>query len=142
MRAMQVTQVAEPFKAILDRAARCEFPVTELRDRLSALDRFKFQMLDFYRDYDVIVCPVATGPASSYEKSLAAKEGFNLANDLTYNLPYNITGWPAAVVRCGTSKEGLPLGVQVIAKSWRDDVALAVAARLEALFGGWEAPHL
>ena len=142
MRAMQVTQVAEPFKAILDRAARCEFSVTELRDRLSALDRFKFQMLDFYRDYDVIVCPVATGPASSYEKTLAAKEGFNLANDLTYNLPYNITGWPAAVVRCGTSKEGLPLGVQVIAKSWRDDVALAVAARLEALFGGWEAPHL
>ena len=80
MRAMQVTQVAEPFKAILDRAARCEFSVTELRDRLSALDRFKFQMLDFYRDYDVIICPVATGPASSYEKTLAAKEGFNLAN--------------------------------------------------------------
>jgi hypothetical protein len=50
MRAMQVTQVAEPFKAILDRAARCEFSVTELRDRLSALDRFKFQMLDFYRE--------------------------------------------------------------------------------------------
>jgi amidase len=43
MRAMQVTQVAEPFKAILDRAARCEFSVTELRDRLSALDRFKFR---------------------------------------------------------------------------------------------------
>jgi hypothetical protein len=81
MRAMQVTQVAEPFKAILDRAARCEFSVTELRDRLSALDRFKLQMLDFYRDYDVIICPVATGPASSYEKTLAAKEGFNLAND-------------------------------------------------------------
>jgi amidase len=85
MRAMQVTKVAEPFQAILDRAAVCEFSVTELRGRLSALDRFKFQMLDFYRDYDVIICPVATGPASSYEKALAAKEGFNLANDLTYN---------------------------------------------------------
>ena len=136
---MQVTKVAEPFKAILDRAAVCEFSVTELRDRLSALDRFKFQMLDFYRDYDVIICPVATGPASPYENALAAKEGYNLANDLTYNLPYNITGWPAAVVRCGTSKEGLPL---VVGKSWRDDIALAVAARLEALFGGWQAPRL
>ena len=99
-------------------------------------------MLDFYRDYDVIVCPVATGPATHTKSRWRRKRQHDLANDLTYNLPYNITGWPAAVVRCGTSKEGLPLGVQVIAKSWRDDVALAVAARLEALFGGWEAPHL
>ena len=142
MRAMEVSEVAAPFQAILDRAEQCEFSVTELRDRLSALDRFKFQMLDFYADYDVIICPVATGPASLYEKAVATKEGFDLANDLTYNLPYNITGWPAAVVRCGTSKEGLPLGVQIVAKSWRDDIALAVAKQLEQMFGGWQAPPL
>jgi amidase len=142
MRAMEVSEVAAPFQAILDRAEHCEFSVTELRDRLSALDRFKFQMLDFYADYDVIICPVATGPASLYEKALATKEGFDLANDLTYNLPYNITGWPATVVRCGTSKEGLPLGVQIVAKSWRDDIALAVAKQLEQMFGGWQAPPL
>jgi amidase len=142
MRTMGVNRVDAPFQAILDRAEQCEFSVTELRDRLSALDRFKFQMLDFYADYDVIICPVATGPASLYEKALAAEEGFDLANDLTYNLPYNITGWPAAVVRCGTSREGLPLGVQMVAKSWRDDIALAVASKLEQMFGGWQPPHL
>jgi amidase len=142
MRSMQVTQVAGPFQAILDRAEQCEFSVTDLRDRLSSLDRFKFQMLKFYQDYDVIICPVAAAPAGLCEKGLAAKEGFDLANDLTYNLPYNITGWPAAVVRCGTSREGLPLGVQIIAKSWRDDIALAVAGRLEQIFGGWQAPLL
>jgi amidase len=142
MQVMHVTQVAGPFQAILDRAARCEFSVTEFRYRLLALDGFKFQMMDFYRDYDVIICPVATGPASFYEKELAAKEGFDMANDLTYNLPYNIMGWPAAVVRCGTSKEGLPLGVQIVAKSWRDDIALAVARRLEEIFGGWQTPPL
>jgi amidase len=42
----------------------------------------------------------------------------------------------------GTSKEELPLGVQVVATSWRDDIALAVAAQLEVLFGGWQAPRL
>ena len=63
-------------------------------------------MLDFYRNYDVIICPVATGLASSYEKTLAAKEGFNLANDLIYNLPYNKTGRPAAVVRCCQNGRG------------------------------------
>lgn len=142
MQEMQVTEVAAPFQAILDRAKVCKFSVTELRRRLVALDQFKFFMMDFMRDYDVIICPVATTPANLYEEKKALTQGFDLAYDLTYNLPYNITGWPAAVVRCGTSKEGLPIGVQVIAKSWRDDIALAVAKQLEILFGGWQAPSI
>ena len=49
-----------------------------------------------------------------------------------YTLAHNLTGWPAAVVRAGTSPEGLPIGVQVVAPPWREDVALAVAGALEA----------
>ncbi len=55
-------------------------------------------------------------------------------------MAYNLTGWPAAVVRAGTSPEGLPVGVQIAAKPWRDDVALAVAAVIEKGFGGWQPP--
>ncbi|MCL9685078.1 amidase [Legionella maioricensis] len=142
MQRMQVTKVAAPFQAILDRAKACEFSVTELRQRIVAMEQFKYSMMDFMRHYDVIICPAATTPANLYENKIAATEGFDLAYDLTYNLPYNITGWPAAVVRCGTSKEGLPIGVQVVAKAWRDDIALAVAKRLEELFGGWRASSL
>ncbi len=142
MQQMQVTKVAAPFQAILDRATTCEFSVTELRRRVVAMDQFKYAMMDFMRHYDVIICPAATTPANLYENKITTTEGFDLAYDLTYNLPYNITGWPAAVVRCGTSKEGLPIGVQVVAKAWRDDIALAVAKRLEGLFGGWQASPL
>jgi amidase len=53
---------------------------------------------------------------------------------------YNLTGWPSAVVRAGTSEEGLPIGVQVVARPWREDVALAVAKRIEEALGGWQAP--
>lgn len=155
MKKMHITKVAPPFQAILDRAQQCEFSVTELRNRLIALDQFKFTMMDFMRDYDVIICPVATGPAGFYpaglnngnnisqdEKTAVPAEKLDLAYDLTYNLPYNITGWPAVVVRCGTSAEGLPIGVQIIAKAWREDIALAVAKYLEETFGGWQAPKL
>jgi amidase len=31
----------------------------------------------------------------------------------------------------------MPIGVQVVARPWRDDVALAVAAHLEQALGGW-----
>jgi len=44
------------------------------------------------------------------------------------------------VVRCGVSADGLPIAVQVVARPWREDVALAVALHLEEAFGGWACP--
>jgi amidase len=57
-------------------------------------------------------------------------------------MTYNLTGWPGAVVRAGTSPEGLPIGVQVVARPWREDVALAVAQFLEGALGGFQPPGL
>ena len=37
---------------------------------------------------------------------------------------------------------GLPIGVQIVARPWREDVALAVAKHLETVLGGWERPSL
>ena len=46
-------------------------------------------------------------------------------------MTHNLTGWPAQpVVRCGTSYDGLPIGVQIAAAPWREDVALGIAAHL------------
>ncbi len=59
-----------------------------------------------------------------------------------YTLPCSLTGWPCVVVRAGTSPEGLPIGVQIVARPWREDVALAVAQRIESALGGWQRPPL
>ena len=40
----------------------------------------------------------------------------------------------------GTSADGLPIGVQVVARPWQDATALAVAGHLEKVFGGWQPP--
>jgi amidase len=50
----------------------------------------------------------------------------------SYTYTYNLTGWPGAVVRAGTSPEGLPIGVQIVARPGREDVALAVAKIVES----------
>ena len=60
----------------------------------------------------------------------------------TYTFTYNLTGWPGAVVRAGTSPEGLPIGVQIVARPGREDVALAIAKRVESDFGGYQRPDL
>jgi len=41
-------------------------------------------------------------------------------------------------VRAGTSSGGLPIGVQVIAAPWREDLVLAALSRIEAALGGWK----
>ena len=138
MESFKVEKPGRTFQELLNRAKQCEFSVTEMRNRLFLLDQFKIAMMNFMRNYDVIICPVTSTPAKHHETVFTFKEGL----DLSYNLPYNVAGWPAVTVRCGTSKEGLPIGVQIIAKPWRDDVALAVAKRLEEIFGGWQQPTL
>ena len=100
------------------------------------LDRYEAEMFAFLRNYDAILCPVYTQPALPHGASIIDRNfrGFS------HTMAYNLTGWPAAVVRCGESSSGLPIGVQIVAKPWREDVALAVACALEKAFGGWKAP--
>jgi amidase len=103
---------------------------------LEDVDSFRSAMLIFMGQYDVILCPVCAFPAPPHGTTLSEerRKGFS------YTGAYNLTGWPGAVVRVGTSPEGLPIGVQVVARPWREDVALAVAQHLETVFGGWQRP--
>lgn len=102
------------------------------------LDMFRSIMLSFLQNYDVIICPVNATPAVPH--------GATLEDDslpaFSYTMSYNLTGWPAAVVRGGTSPEGLPIGVQIVARPWREDVALAVARNIETHLGGWQRPSI
>ncbi len=93
-------------------------------------------MLSFFDFYDAIVCPPCAFPAPQHGATL--KEDLDAA--FSYSEVYNYVGWPAVVVRGGTSDEGLPIGVQIVARPWREDVALAIAYRLEKELGGWRPP--
>jgi amidase len=99
---------------------------------------FRNTMLNFLEAYDVILCPVCAFPAIPHGTS----DDPDKVHGFTYTKTYNLTGWPAVVVRVGTTADGLPLGVQVVARPWREDVALAVALYLEGVSGGWQAPPL
>jgi amidase len=68
------------------------------------------------------------------------RNGLVEIRDLSHMMVHNLMGWPAEVVRCGTSTDGLPIGVKVVARPWEDATALAVAGYLEKVFGGWRPP--
>jgi len=99
-------------------------------------DAFRRSLLSFIERFDVIVCPVCSFPGMVHGSTYDRLPAFS------YTMTYNLTGWPAAVVRGGSSREGLPIGVQIVARPWREDVALAVAAVIEKMMGGFERPPL
>jgi amidase len=104
----------------------------------AALDGYRAEMTAFFRNYDAILCPVYAQPALPHGTSID-DENFR---GFSYTMAYNAAGWPAAVVRCGETDGGLPVSVQVIAHPFREDIALAIAQRLEEAFGGWRPPPI
>lgn len=118
------------------RSIESETTGQEFGRRLREMDLFRSQMLGFMANYDVIICPVNANVAIPHDTQGQHFPGFS------YAATYNLTGWPAAVVRAGTSPEGLPIGVQIVANPWREDVALKVAQFVEQTFGGWQKPQV
>lgn len=104
------------------------------------MDAIKSEQLAWLENYDLIICPASQrAPIPlDFEQPLEDR------SKASYTSQYNTTGWPAGVVRAGTSKDapGLPLGIQVVAQPWRDDVVLAAMAHIEKQTGGWQPPIL
>jgi amidase len=112
--------------------------VGEFTALLEEVDTYRSDMLTFFQHYDIILCPVCAFPAPPHGTTLEPE----MRLGFSYTGAYNLTGWPGAVVRGGTSPEGLPIGVQVVTRPWREDVALAVVQYLETSLGGWQQPPL
>lgn len=101
---------------------------------LARRDRFRSAVAQFFRKYDALICPVNAYPAIRHGESVA-----NLAS-YSYTIAHNLSGCPGAVVRFGATGGSVPIGVQVVAPAWREDIALAVASYLEKNGGGFQPP--
>jgi amidase len=97
------------------------FPPAMFGGLLARISMFQREMLRFLANYDVILCPTNAFPAVEH----GTHANPNILPGFSYTAAFNLTGWPGSVVRCGTSPEGLPIGVQAVARPWREDVALA-----------------
>lgn len=133
------TAIPHPFNEWALRSPEKERTASELLVIVQEWDSFRMAMLRFMSRYDLIVCPVNSFPALPH--------GFTLSDRATrpafsYTQAFNLTAYPAVVVRIGTSPESLPIGVQVIARPYREDVALAAAHYLEQSVGPWPEPGL
>ena len=108
-------------------------------------DSVREKILLQMRKYPVLICPVAAIPAFLHGEREWQIEGTTVKylDAWSYCAWFNLLGFPAAVVPAGLSKEGLPIGVQIVGRPWEEEVVLAVAAQLErAMGGGRQEPRL
>ena len=88
-------------------------------------------------DHPVLLCPVASIPAFRPGERRWTIDGQTVAylDAVRHTQWFNVLAAPAAVVPVGRSPEGLPIGVQIAARPFEDEVALGVAAVVDAAFG-------
>ena len=117
---------------VLDLQRQGAKSVAELAALVARWDAFRRDMLAFMSHYDVILCPVCSFAGMPHGSTYDRLPCFS------HTMTSNLTGWPAAVVCGGRTEKGLPIGVQVVARPWREDVTLAVAQFLQGALGGWQ----
>jgi Asp-tRNA(Asn)/Glu-tRNA(Gln) amidotransferase A subunit family amidase len=92
---------------------------------------------DFWKDCDVLATPTLAVPPFSTRLPLGPDRVAGLKIDphldWTFTWPFNLTGQPAVSIPCGWTKEGLPLGLQLVGRRGADGLVLRVAAAIESL---------
>ncbi len=55
-------------------------------------------------------------------------------------MPFNLTGNPVVVIPIGQTPNGLPVGMQIVGKRWREMELLAIAQKIDQAIGAFQQP--
>jgi Asp-tRNA(Asn)/Glu-tRNA(Gln) amidotransferase A subunit family amidase len=95
-------------------------------------------LANVFRDHDALICPTMAWPAPSVDLSdgdFDQTEGDGRYRGLDMTCPFNfVPQCPALSVPIGTTRGGLPIGLQIIGRRFDDVSVLRIGATLEALF--------
>jgi len=113
-------------------------PDTSMKDFIDAeqaAERIRDGFAGYFQKYDVLLTHVLPIPAHKHGIAEFVIDGQTV--DATYlqgaTVPLNITGLPGIAMRFGTSKEGLPIAVQLVGSWLAESTILHVASLLESV---------
>ena len=94
--------------------------------------RFNAEMRQFWQEERIDVMVTLTLPVTAArhgQMEYEAPDGFEeslMSASIRCTFPFNLTGQPALTVPCGFDEQGLPVGLQIIARPWADALTLRV----------------
>jgi Asp-tRNA(Asn)/Glu-tRNA(Gln) amidotransferase A subunit family amidase len=132
-----------PLLKQFDQWAAADAPHTgdSLLDTWVQRDVVRMQIFQQMREFPILLCPAAAIPAFRHGERSWIIDGQNVTylDAWSYTEWFNLLGLPGVVVPAGQSDDGLPIGVQVVAKPWEEELALEVASVIES---PWRRPPM
>jgi amidase len=112
--------------------------------------RLRAQWRELFQNFDAVICPVMPTPAYPHdhsddqEKRRIAIDGTDhvYSDQLAWPGIATLPGLPATAIPIGMSREGLPIGVQIVGPWLEDRTPLKLAELIEREFGGFVPPPM
>ena len=125
-------------------AAESPHTAQTLLDTWIERDLVRMQVFEQMKEFQVLLCPVASIPAFRHGEREWKIEGNKVKylDAWSYCEWFNLLGMPTAVVPMHQSIEALPIGVQIVSFPWEEERVLAVAEALEQARGPWKQPPI
>jgi amidase len=121
------------------------------RDWLTANEarhQMRWRWAEFFRDYDLLLCPAAASVAfphdhagERHERTIPVNGRQVPTTDQLFWAGYSgVAFLPSTVAPAGFSRAGLPIGVQIVGPQYGDQTCIALARLLEREFQGFVPP--
>lgn len=124
----------EPFTRVLLDHHRSTLSAGAVYDAYAGAETAAWQVGRLFATYDVLLAPTVAMPPPPLGRLDTTDPQSLYAESQTYSAwasILNLTGQPAASLPLGTSADGRPIGVQLVADTGREALLLALGARLE-----------
>lgn len=119
----------ETIRAILKRADSTDQSLDDFLNAWSKRDRLRVELIEWMNDYPLLIAPVGSVSAFEHGARRVEFEGhsLNLMQAFSYCQTWNVFGFPSLSFPITKTKEGLPIGVQIIGKPFMENELLMAA---------------
>ncbi|MBV9757894.1 MAG: amidase [Alphaproteobacteria bacterium] len=85
------------------------------------------------RPFDFVLCPTAPVPAFAAELAAPLNDPARPFEHICFTVPFNMSEQPAVSINCGYTREGLPIGLQIVGRRFDDIGVLQMARAFETM---------
>tara|TARA_Y100001934_G_scaffold115379_2_gene141232 strand:+ start:15586 stop:17046 length:1461 start_codon:yes stop_codon:yes gene_type:complete len=119
------------FRTVAERGLAVTVP--QLQASIVHRDRLGTLLNHFHQEWDLLLTPTLPTTAPLVDTPYHS-QGLHRWNHATpFTVPFNLTGQPGASVPCGLTPGGLPVGLQIVAAKYREDLVMRASRAYESV---------